>query len=190
MKRQKQAGFAANMIGPSGLKPGDARSDVLARAKPQLVMRFKTELLKPQYNPLQMYLEFSGFLGLTSSIYKFEDTAAVAVWRRKCSIVEKEPVGGEAEAISLLLTGVDRSADDDAIRWVEQFRDVEGKPLPFKSKVYAGIRQDPRPYLVTLYWQENHFKDPSIRYSAESLAQAFFDQFGVEGKPPRLDKKP
>ena len=151
--------------------------------------RFKRELLKPQYDLLQLSLTIPKYPDLFVSIQKFEHTAALVQWVREADVVDGQIRRGTLQAVSLLLTGIDETAHELAILACESSTDALRKRLRAPPWVYTKIRGDVRPILATIYCTGRSRSDPSIRMEAEELARAFFNQFGAEGDRAEYDRR-
>ena len=143
-----------------------------------LKQTFKAELLKPQYNPLQLRLQYPGYADLSVSIRKFNDTAAFVTWLRNPVVEQGKITGGERVAVSLMLTGIDTEADASV---VEKARVV----FPNGANFTAAAENEVKPCVVALCMANG--SDPFVFTCIERLAEAFFDQFGTEGNKDDFD---
>jgi hypothetical protein len=133
-------------------------------------------------------VDVGGYPPLHVVIRRFGQTAAVATWIHDMTVaVASGRHGGQVQAVSLYLTGIDRAADDCAVSVCRQMRLGGGgapMPLPVEPAVYDRIRKDPsRPLGVQIFCQALSRLDQSIRCGFLALGAAFFGTLGVEKGP-------
>src|SRR5207249_11133737 len=106
------------------------------------------------------------------------DTAAVVQWLRTVDTLNGKIVSSRMAAVTLLLTGLDRACDEQAIAHGQEI--VSQRKLAVPADAFEGIRNAERPLAAILHRGATTMADPSIFMAFTALAQAFFEQFGVE----------
>lgn len=143
---------------------------VPAQTARQLVDLFKGQLSQHKTGPVQMFVEAPDMPPSVVNLSRFYGKAAVAH-------VLRSPPSGDVPAMAgivVLLPGLDKGADDAAIRAVETSRDKSGNALPLPPKVYQALRGDVRPLLAMLLFNAEAVNDVSLRLLGVTLAEAFF----------------
>jgi hypothetical protein len=149
--------------------PANAKGSLYDSMKRRLLQREGTitgQISLPQYPPLTMVVDRCG------------DTSSVVQWLRTVDTMKGKIVSARTAAVSVLLTGLDRSCDEQAIARGEDL--VVRRKLAVASVVFERIRNAERPLAAILHRGATTLADPSIVMAFTALAQAFFEQFGVE----------
>jgi hypothetical protein len=166
-------GIQMRVFGPrsSAKEAEGAGYAVSAETARQLVELFKGHLSQHKTGPVQMLVDAPHVPPSVVNLSRFYGKAAVAH-------VLRAPPSGDVPAlvgIVVLLPGVDKDADDAAIRAIETSRDKSGNALPLPPKAYQALRDDVRPLLALLFFNEEAVHDVSLRLLGVTLAEAFFD---------------
>jgi hypothetical protein len=175
-----ESGFAARVFAPKGTQ--SKPPPLPDQFKAQLAIIIKKELLKP-HDPAQILLEAPNQKPLAVSCKFVNHTAGIATWLRNPIVKDGKIINGEGHAISLLLTGIDKSADDKAIDIVASMTEIRGV-----KKFTDEARKELRPIIVTLCHNFEISIDQFFVASMEMFAQAFFDQFGAQGDKREFDR--
>jgi hypothetical protein len=146
----------------------------------QLVDLFKGHLSQHKTGPVQMLVEAPDMPASVVNLSRFYAKAAVA------NVLRAAPSGDvpALAAIVVLLGGLDRDADEAAIRAVETSHDKSGTALPLPPKVYQTLRDDVRPLLGLIIFNDNAMTDTSLRLLAVCLAKAYFASLSSADKQP------
>jgi hypothetical protein len=166
------ATFYTRNIPPLGVNreplPPSSKLDI--SLKPKIYAVFKEELLRPK-SPLNMIMmDIPGFDPFPVTLQRVGHTALIARWL----------LGLDTAAITLLLSDIDRTEDEQALQivHVELCRDRDDVTSMI-DKLIAMIQMEPRPLAATIHLVERTYDDQATRVSAHGLADAFFYQFGA-----------
>ncbi len=136
--------------------------------------------------PLVPQIDVPGHAPLHGVIERYSQTAASATWIHRMTIeVSTGQRAGQVQAVSLYLSGLDRTADNCAVDTCRKMRFGPGRPLPVEDAVYEKILNESRPLAVQIFCQSLARIDPSIHCAFLALGTAFFGTLGVAGEEPK-----
>jgi len=159
--------------------PGIMRDPTPATTKLPIAMKgeierfLKEELLRPR-SPLEMVmLSIPGDPQIVQ-FRKASQTAMAATWLRGAQM--------DPEAVTLILSGIDVADDEMVLGYVEELiidgdnRDEVRKQV---QAIVGAVRNQARPAVVTLHFDERSYDSQGTRVGAASLGRAFLSQFGI-----------
>jgi hypothetical protein len=165
-------GIQMRVFGPrtSAAQAEGAGFAVRGETTRQLVESFRQNLTQRKTGPVQMLVDAADVPPSVVNLSRYYGKAAVAH-------VLRAPPAGDVPALAgiiVLLPGVDKDADEEAIRALETSRDKAGQALPLPPTVYASLRADARPLLALVFFNPEAVTDTSLRLLGVTLAEAFF----------------
>jgi hypothetical protein len=169
-EHQFKGGIQTRVFGPRAADTSSAGFVLPRETAQQLTKSFEEQLARRQSGPVQMLIDVPDVPPSVVNVSRYYSKAAVAH-------VLRAPPAGDTPAlvgIFVMLPGLDKDADEQAIAALESSRDKGGQALPLPPQVYASLRNDMRPLLAMLFFQEEAVKDVSLRLLAVTLAEAFF----------------
>jgi hypothetical protein len=136
---------------------------------------FKEQLLKADAIEQGVEVSGTGLRPVRVALKRFGQTALVAgVLRGDENFVE---------SLTICRTGLDNEEDDAAIAAAgELMLEPQDDPAAREhiETLMEEVREQPRPLAVHIHFDANNYADPSVRIVTHSLAESFFDLFGME----------
>ena len=125
--------------------------------------------------PVQMLLEVRDRAPVAVSISAVRSVAAAATWFRNVRLGGGKVVGGDLDALTLVLSGRDAAADEQAVLAAQGFSDEQGKLLPFPAGWLQRVRDHDKPLLAHWYRTSAAAADPVLSAGAEALGHILLD---------------
>ena len=128
--------------------------------------------------PVQMLLEVHGLAPVAVSVSSTLSSAA-CTWVRNVRLEGGKVVGGDVDAVSLVLAGTDATADERVVAAVQGFRGSHGDPLPVPIDWLARVRAHEKPLLAHWCRTKEAATDPLLSAGAELVARLLLEREAI-----------
>lgn len=124
--------------------------------------------------PVQMLLEVPGYFPLAVSVSAMR-SAAACTWFRDVRLESGKVVGGDLDAVSLVLAGQDAAADEQVVSAAQWFRSHQGDLLTIPPEWLQRTRDHEKPLLAHWSRTADTAADPLLWAAAESIAELLLE---------------